>query len=92
MTKVEIIEAVYERLGAFSKANSADVVEFVLQTMKETMQRGEKIKISGFANFVVREKKARMGRNPQTGEAIEITPRRVLTFKASPVLKESLNT
>lgn len=92
MTKVEIIEAVYERLGAFSKADSADVVELVLQNMKETLQRGEKIKISGFGNFVVREKKARMGRNPLTGEAIEITPRRVLTFKASKVLKDSMNT
>jgi len=92
MTKVEIIEAVYERVGAFSKADSTEVVETVLQTMKEAMQRGEKIKISGFGNFVVREKKARIGRNPQTGVAIEISPRRVLTFRASQVLKDSLNT
>ena len=91
MTKVDIIEAVYERVGAFSKADSAEMVETVLLTMKEALQRGEKIKISGFGNFVVREKKARIGRNPQTGESIEITPRRVLTFNASPVFKESLN-
>ena len=91
MTKVDIIEAVYERVGAFSKADSAEVVELVLKTMKDTLQRGEKIKISGFGNFVVREKKARLGRNPQTGESIEITPRRVLSFKASQVLKDSLN-
>ena len=91
MTKVEIIEAVYERVGAFSKADSAEIVELVLMTMKDTLQRGEKIKISGFGNFVVREKKARMGRNPQTGEGIEISPRRVLTFKASPVFKKSMN-
>ena len=91
MTKVDIIEAVYERVGAFSKADSAEMVETVLLTMKEALQRGEKIKISGFGNFVVREKKARIGRNPQTGESIEITPRRVLTFKASPVFKDSMN-
>lgn len=91
MTKVEIIEAVYERLGAFSRADSAEMVEFVLQTMKDTLQSGEKIKISGFGNFVIREKKSRIGRNPQTREAIEISPRRVLTFKASTVLKDSLN-
>ena len=92
MTKVDIIEAVYERVGAFSKADGAEMVETVLQTMKDAMQRGERIKISGFGKFVVREKKARMGRNPQTGEAIEISPRRVLTFKASTVLKDSMNT
>ena len=91
MTKVDLIEAVYVRVGAFSKADSAEIVEAVLQMMKEAMQSGEKIKISGFGNFVVREKRARMGRNPQTGEAIEIEPRRVLTFKASKVLKDSMN-
>ena len=91
MTKVDLIEAVYVRVGAFSKADSAEIVEAVLQMMKEAMQSGEKIKISGFGNFVVREKRARMGRNPQTGEAIEIEPRRVLTFKASQVLKDSMN-
>lgn len=91
MTKVDIIEAIYERVGAFSKADSAEVVEAVLETLKDAIQRGEKIKISGFGNFLIREKKARIGRNPQTGESIEITPRRVLTFKASPVFKDSMN-
>lgn len=90
MTKAEIIEAVYERIG-FSKRDAAEIVELVFDTMKETLEQGHKIKISGFGNFVVREKKPRVGRNPQTGEEIEISARRVLTFKPSQVLKNALN-
>jgi len=90
MTKAEIIELVYEKVG-FSKKDSAELVELVFDTIKETLERGEKIKISGFGNFVVREKKSRIGRNPQTGEAIEISARKVLTFRPSQVLKNLLN-
>ncbi|HET6436648.1 MAG TPA: integration host factor subunit alpha, partial [Anaeromyxobacter sp.] len=57
----------------------------------ETLERGEKIKISGFGNFIIRDKKSRVGRNPQTGEEIEISARRVLTFRPSQVLKNALN-
>ena len=84
MTKAEIVQAVYSRLGGFSKKESADLVDLVFETMKETLGRGEKIKISGFGNFVLRDKRQRQGRNPQTGEPITITERRVL-------LKEALN-
>ena len=91
MTKADIIEAVYEKLGQFSKKESADIVESVFETMKDTLGQGEKIKISGFGNFVVRHKKARIGRNPQTGQEITISARRVLTFKPSQVLKNALN-
>ena len=91
MTKAEIVQAVYSRLGGFSKKESADLVDLVFETMKETLGRGEKIKISGFGNFVVRDKNSRTGRNPQTGQEITITARRVLTFKPSQVLKNSLN-
>ena len=66
-------------------------VETVFDTIKETLEKGEKIKISGFGNFVVRDKNARAGRNPQTGEEITISARRVLTFKPSQVLKNALN-
>ena len=83
MTKADIIEAVYEKVGGFSKKEAAEIVESVFNTIKETLEKGEKIKISGFGNFVVREKKARIGRNPQTGEEITISARRVLTFKPS---------
>ena len=68
MTKAEIVQAVYSRLGGFSKKESADLVDLVFETMKETLGRGEKIKISGFGNFVLRDKRQRQGRNPQTGE------------------------
>ena len=90
MTKADIIESVYEKVG-FSKKEAAEIVEMVFDTIKETLERGEKIKISGFGNFIVRDKKSRVGRNPQTGEEIEISARRVLTFRPSQVLKNALN-
>jgi integration host factor subunit alpha len=90
MTKADIIESVYEKVG-FSKKESADIVELIFDTLKQTLERGEKIKISGFGNFIVRDKKSRIGRNPQTGKVIEITARRVLTFRPSQVLKTALN-
>ncbi len=90
MTKADIIESVSEKVG-FSKKEAAEIVEMVFDTIKETLERGEKIKISGFGNFIVREKKSRVGRNPQTGDEIEISARRVLTFRPSQVLKNALN-
>jgi integration host factor subunit alpha len=91
MTKADIVQAVYSRLGGFSKKEAADLVDLVFETMKETLGRGEKIKISGFGNFVLRDKRQRQGRNPQTGDPILITERRVLSFKASQLLKVALN-
>ena len=91
MTKADIIERVYDNLDGFSKKESAEIVETVLETIKKTLERGEKIKISGFGNFVVNQKMERIGRNPQTGEEITIAPRKVLTFKPSQVLKNALN-
>jgi len=90
MTKIDIIQEVYEKLG-LSKKDSAEIVESVFDIMKDTLAKGEKIKISGFGNFVVKEKKSRRGRNPQTGNEIEISARRVLTFKSSQVLRKALN-
>jgi len=90
MTKADIVEAIYEKIG-FSKKESAEIVEMVFDAMKQTLEQGEKIKISGFGNFVVRSKKPRIGRNPQTGEEIEISARKVLTFRPSQVLKVALN-
>lgn len=91
MTKADIVERVCERVGGFSKKEAADLVDHVFDTMKDVAERGDKIKISGFGNFIVREKKPRPGRNPQTGQEIMIEARRVLTFKPSNVLKEALN-
>lgn len=90
MTKAEIVESIYEKIG-FSKKESAEIVELVFDTIKETLEKGEKIKISGFGNFVVRHKRPRTGRNPQTGQAIQITERKVLTFRPSQILKSALN-
>lgn len=90
MTKAEIIEQIYEKVG-FSKKESAEIVEMVFDIMKETLEKGDKIKISGFGNFVVRSKRSRIGRNPQTGDEIEISARKVLTFRPSQVLKSALN-
>ncbi len=91
MTKADIVERVYDNLNAFSKKESADIVDAVFEALKGTLERGEKIKISGFGNFVVRQKDERTGRNPQTGQEIQIAPRKVLTFKPSQVLKNAIN-
>ncbi|MFA5515885.1 MAG: integration host factor subunit alpha [Desulfuromonadales bacterium] len=90
MTKADLIENVYLKTG-FSKKESAEIVEMVFDLIKSTLEGGEKIKIAGFGNFVVKEKSTRRGRNPQTGEEIEISSRRILTFKPSQVLKASIN-
>src|SRR5271165_325513 len=91
MTKAEIVQALYSQVGGFSRKESAELVDLVFEMLKETLGRGEKIKISGFGNFVLRDKRQRPGRNPQTGQPINISERRVLTFKASQILKQALN-
>jgi integration host factor subunit alpha len=90
MTKQEIVTTVYEKLG-FSKRESSDLVEQFFKIVKQSLAQGENVKISGLGNFVVKEKQARKGRNPQTGEVIEIAPRKVLNFKLSQVLKDEIN-
>jgi len=90
MTKIDIIQSVYERLGV-PKKDSAQIVESVFELMKDSLAKGEAIKISGFGNFIIREKQPRRGRNPQTGEEISISARKVLTFKSSQVLRRALN-
>lgn len=90
MTKADIVEKVYQKIG-FSKKEASELVELVFGSLKDQLVDGEKVKISGFGNFVVREKKERIGRNPQTGDQIKISARRVLTFRPSQVLKAILN-
>jgi integration host factor subunit alpha len=89
MTKADIVDRVYKEAG-FSKKEAAEMVDLVFQTIKDTLSKGEKVKISGFGNFSIRDKSIRVGRNPQTGDAMEISARRVLTFKPSQVLKEDV--
>jgi len=90
MTKADLVENVYLKTG-FSKKESAEIVEMVFDIMKNTLEGGDKIKIAGFGNFVVKDKSTRRGRNPQTGDEIEISSRRILTFKPSQVLKAAIN-
>jgi len=90
VTKADIVEKIYERVG-FSKKEASEVVESIFEVMKKRLEHGEKVKISGFGNFVVNEKRPRKGRNPQTGDEIIISGRRVLSFKASQVLKKAIN-
>lgn len=90
MTKADLVVQLYEQVG-FSKKESAELVDQILDTIKQRLAAGEKVKIASFGNFVVREKAPRKGRNPQTGESIVLGARRVLTFKPSNVLKAILN-
>ena len=90
MTKAELVEIVCEKTG-FARHEAAEFLEKVFAIMKETLEKGEKIKISGFGNFVVREKKPRKGRSPKTGVELTISARRVLTFKPSLGLRKAVN-
>jgi len=90
MTKADIFERVAEKTG-FGKKESVEMVELLFNVMKSTLESGEKLKITGFGNFEVKQKADRRGRNPQTGEEITIQARKILTFKPSNMLKESIN-
>lgn len=89
MTKADIVERIYKEAG-FSKKEAAELVDLVFKVIKDTLAKGEKVKISGFGNFQIRDKGIRMGRNPQTGSAMPISARRVLTFKPSQILREDV--
>ena len=90
VTKAHIVERIYDKVG-FSKKEASEVVDSVFELIKSNLERGDKVKISGFGSFVLHDKQPRKGRNPQTGETIIIRSRRVLGFKASPILKKSIN-
>ena len=90
ITKAELVSIICDKCS-FSRQESFQIVDQVFQILKETLERGEKVKISGFGNFVTREKRPRKGRNPQTGEQVMISGRRVLTFKPSAILRKVVN-
>lgn len=90
MTKANIAEQIEARTG-LSKKDSVDMMEAIFSIMKSTLEAGETLKISGFGSFIVKQKADRRGRNPQTGEAITIEARRILTFKPSSVLRNAIN-
>jgi integration host factor subunit alpha len=89
VTRVDLIEAVYRRVG-LSRVESARMVELVLQEITDCLARGETVKLSAFGSFTVRAKGPRMGRNPKTGVEVPISPRRVMVFKPSDVLRKRL--
>ena len=89
LTRMELSEAVFRAVG-LSRNESAELVESVLEHMSDALVKGEAVKISSFGTFSVRKKSARVGRNPKTGEEVPISPRRVMTFKASNVLKNRI--
>ena len=90
LTRADLANAVYRAVG-LSRAESADMVEVVLGEISDTIASGETVKLSSFGSFVVRDKGERIGRNPKTGIEVPISPRRVIVFKASNVLKARIN-
>ena len=89
MTKADLVNAMFEKIG-LSKKEALEIIELVFDTMKQTFVEGESVKVSGFGTFNVRKKMSRRGRNPKTGEDLEITPRKVVTFRASNQLKTTI--
>jgi integration host factor subunit alpha len=90
MTKADIAEKLQAGTG-LTRKESAEMMEDVFSIIKSTLEQGENLKISGFGNFVVKQKNDRRGRNPQTGETISISSRRIVTFKPSSILREAIN-
>ena len=90
LTRADLAEAVYQKVG-LPRNESAELVETVLKEITGSLERGETVKLSSFGSFGIREKGERIGRNPKTGEEVPITPRRVLVFRASNIMKTRIN-
>jgi len=89
LTRADLAEGLHRDIG-LSRADSASIVEQILRHMCEALSRGENVKISGFGSFVLRDKGERVGRNPKTGVEVPIAPRRVLTFRASQMMRDRI--
>jgi integration host factor subunit alpha len=89
MTRADLADTVHQEIG-LSRAESADVVERILHHMCAALADGKNVKISGFGSFILRDKGERVGRNPKTGIEVPIAPRRVLTFRASQIMRERI--
>jgi integration host factor subunit alpha len=90
LTRADLSESVHRQVG-LSRTESADLVKLILDTMADTIVAGQGIKLSSFGTFIVRNKTGRIGRNPKTGQEVPITPRRVLVFRPSQVMKNIIN-
>ncbi|WP_394727222.1 integration host factor subunit alpha [Altererythrobacter sp. GH1-8] len=89
LTRADLAETINRKMG-LSRAESLELVEAVLNKMADALESGENVKISGFGSFILRDKRERVGRNPKTGVEVPITPRRVMTFRASQLLKDRI--
>ena len=90
LTKAEIVEAIVEQIG-FTKNHSSEIVETLLEIIKKTHESGEDVLLSGFGKFCIKQKETRRGRNPATGEAMMLPPRKVVTFRCSGKLRDKIN-
>ena len=90
LTRADLSEAVHRQIG-LSRSESADLVKTMLDMMSDELVSGHTVKLSSFGTFMVRSKNGRVGRNPKTGEEVPITPRRVLVFRPSQVMKNVIN-
>ena len=90
LTRADLAETINRKMG-FSRAESLALVEAILGKMCDAMSEGQNVKISGFGSFILRDKRERVGRNPKTGVEVPITPRRVMTFRASQKLKDRIS-
>ena len=90
-TRADLLDAVYSSCPALSRAQAKQIFEMTLEEITDALVRGETVKLRSFGLFLVRAKRERIGRNPRTGVEVPITPRRVLTFKPSPVLCAAVN-
>ena len=91
MTKADLARIIYERHGGISNKEASHLVDVIIDFIKQGLLRGERIQITGFGTFVVREKKGRKGRNPQTGEEMVISPRKSVVFRPSKSFQSSLS-
>lgn len=89
--RADIAEAIYQNIG-LSRNESADIVATILDEISKSLESGDKVKISSFGSFSVNSKNERIGRNPKTGQEVPITPRRVMTFRPSHILRDRVNT
>jgi integration host factor subunit alpha len=90
LTRADLAEAVFQKVG-LPRNESAELVELVLREIVASLERGETVKLSSFGSFGIRDKGERVGRNPKTGQEVPITPRRVLVFRASNIMKQRIN-
>lgn len=90
LTRADLAEAVFQKVG-LPRNESAEIVELVLREIVSSLEAGDPVKLSSFGSFGIREKGERIGRNPKTGQEVPITPRRVLVFRASNIMKQRIN-